>query len=57
MKKEEKPNRKKQKNNENLKTIILLILIVICLAGTFAIYYFSFKCHFKEFFGKFNYKL
>lgn len=43
MKKEEKPNRKKQKNNENLKTIILLILIVICLAGTFAIYYFSSK--------------
>ena len=39
----EKPNRKKQKNNENLKTIILLILIVICLAGTFAIYYFSSK--------------
>ena len=43
MKKEEKPNRKKQKNNENLKTIILSILIVICLAGTFAIYYFSTK--------------
>ncbi len=48
MKKEEKPKRKKQKDNENLKTIVLLILLVVCLAGTFAIYYFSTKDSNKE---------
>lgn len=43
MKKEEKPRGKKQKDNENLKTIILVILLIACLAGSFAIYYFSTK--------------
>lgn len=43
MKKEEKPKRKKQRDNENLKTIILVSLLIICLVGSFAIYYFSTK--------------
>lgn len=43
MRKEDKPKRKKQKDNENVKTIVLLILLVVCLIGTFAIYYFSTK--------------